>query len=87
MYVRPTPLEQDGLPLRNCLLSPRHRHRCRGESNGYESNSTIFTATLSANLEGEQEQLVLFGTIDVRKYEHVLGDHPCISSRTPVTLG
>uniref|UniRef100_A0A6V2CGB7 Uncharacterized protein n=1 Tax=Ditylum brightwellii TaxID=49249 RepID=A0A6V2CGB7_9STRA len=86
-YAGPTPLGQDGLPLRSCLSSSRRRRRCRAESDGYESDSTICTAALSADSEGEQEQSVSFGAIEMRKYERALGDHPCVSSGAPVTLG
>uniref|UniRef100_A0A7S4UW96 Uncharacterized protein n=1 Tax=Ditylum brightwellii TaxID=49249 RepID=A0A7S4UW96_9STRA len=84
-YAGPAPLGPDGLPLKSCLSSSRRRRRA--EIGGYESDSSLSTAASSAECEEEEKQSVSFGAIEVRKYERALGDHPCVSSGAPVTLG
>mmetsp|Transcript_10937 Transcript_10937/g.16109 ORF Transcript_10937/g.16109 Transcript_10937/m.16109 type:complete len:247 (-) Transcript_10937:211-951(-) len=84
-YAGPAPLGPDGLPLKSCLSSSRRRRRA--EIGGYESDSSLSAAASSAEREEEEKQSVSFGAIEVRKYERALGDHPCVSSGAPVTLG
>uniref|UniRef100_A0A7S4QTM1 Uncharacterized protein n=1 Tax=Ditylum brightwellii TaxID=49249 RepID=A0A7S4QTM1_9STRA len=82
-YAGPTPLGLDGLPLRSCLSSFQRRR----------SNSSFSSLASSAEHEKgdcctrKRKQSVSFGTIEVRAYERMVGDHPCVSTGAPITLG
>uniref|UniRef100_A0A6U3SFZ4 Uncharacterized protein n=1 Tax=Ditylum brightwellii TaxID=49249 RepID=A0A6U3SFZ4_9STRA len=56
----------------------------------YESESTQKTSqsnSFSACDDCCEKRSVSFGTISMRKFERVLGDHPCVSSGAPIALG
>uniref|UniRef100_A0A7S4SZS3 Uncharacterized protein n=1 Tax=Ditylum brightwellii TaxID=49249 RepID=A0A7S4SZS3_9STRA len=77
-YMGPTPLGLDGKPLKPCLISSASR-RISEPSGGSFSDDEVQAS--------KSNRSVSFNDINMRKYERALGDHPCVSSGAPITIG
>eukprot|EP00957_Ditylum_brightwellii_P144576 11012971-Ditylum_brightwellii.AAC.1 len=72
--------------------SQEKRSALQIENDCSKRGSSISTAALSAACDDKEccikgRRSVSFGVIKVRGYERALGDHPCVTSGAPVTLG
>mmetsp|Transcript_28031 Transcript_28031/g.39402 ORF Transcript_28031/g.39402 Transcript_28031/m.39402 type:complete len:425 (-) Transcript_28031:372-1646(-) len=89
-YAGPKPVGPDGKPLKSCLSSSnlRHLHYPSDEEGGGSSSlGSTTTGDAPPAPPKPMKRNVSFQSIEIREYERAVGDHPCVSSGPPITIG
>lgn len=82
-YQGPTPLKKDGSSIKSIMKKKNIRSTCETIDSTHSSTIRSSVASQDSRCKGK----VTFSHIDIREYERIPGDNPCVRAGVPLSIG